>query len=260
MSLLIRYSKLALLLCLAQPASALPPDAPAITSRESLSADQVVENMVRMNLQRALALQNYQGTRVYRLQYRGFPGARSAEMVVGVKYESPGTKEFTIQSATGSKIIIDKVFKKLLQSEKEALEAENQTRNALTTANYHFTMVGYEASAEGSAARRPMYLLAVEPKTQSKFLYRGRIWVDAEDFAVARIEAEPAKNPSFWIKNTHIEHQYVKVKDFWLPATNHSATVVRLGGYADLEIEYKDYRITAASPLGNSSSMANAGR
>jgi hypothetical protein len=35
--------------------------------------------------------------------------------------KSPGTKEFIIQSETGSKLIIDRVFKKLLQSEKEAL-------------------------------------------------------------------------------------------------------------------------------------------
>ena len=55
------------------------------------------------------------------MEYRGFPGTRSAEMIVNVKYQSPGTKEFTIQSATGSTIIIDKVFKKLLEAEKEAL-------------------------------------------------------------------------------------------------------------------------------------------
>ena len=47
-------------------------------------------------------------------------------MIVDLKCESPRTKEFTIQSATGSKLIIDKVLKKLLQSEKEALEADNQ--------------------------------------------------------------------------------------------------------------------------------------
>src|SRR5947209_5511976 len=75
--------------------------------RSPLSGDQVVQKMAGMNLQRAQTLKNYQSTRVYRLQYRGFPGARSAEMVVAVKYEAPGTKEFTIQSATGSKLIIE---------------------------------------------------------------------------------------------------------------------------------------------------------
>jgi len=51
---------------------------------------------------------------------------------------------------------------------------------------------------------REDYVLNVVPKTGEKFLYRGKIWVDPKDFAVPRIEAEPAKNPSMWIKKTEI--------------------------------------------------------
>src|SRR6185437_7273856 len=93
-----------------------------------ISTEKVVENLVRRNLERAHALTAYQGVRTYRLEYRGFLGLRTAEMVVDVKYQSPGTKEFTVRSATGSKLIIEKVFKKLLESEKEALSEENQAR------------------------------------------------------------------------------------------------------------------------------------
>jgi hypothetical protein len=39
------------------------------------------------------------------------------------------------------------------------------------------------------------------------------------------------------------------VNDFWLPAYNHSATAVRLGGHADLTIEYKAYEITNVSQV-----------
>ncbi len=169
-------------------------------------------------------------------------------MVVAISYRAPGTKEFTIESATGSKLIIDKVFKRALQSEKEALETENQERTALNNDNYIFRMVGYE-SPPGSST----YVLAVEPRTNSKFLYRGRIWVDASDFAVTRIEAEPAKNPSFWIKNTEIVQIYSKVNNFWLPARNHSVTTIRLGGHADFTIDYENYQITDAAPLNDSS-------
>jgi len=203
-----------------------------------LNGDQVVEKLVRMNRQRAQELRGYQGSRTYHLDYRGFPGSRTAQMVVVVNYRSPQTKDFTIQSQSGSQLIIDRVFKKLLESEKEALEAENQTRTALNTDNYVFTLVGYESSAASS-----QYILALEPKVKSKFLYRGRIWVDGNDFAVTRIEAQPAKNPSFWTRNNEIEHVYVKVNDFWLPQRNHSVSWVRLGGRAELTIDYTDYRI-----------------
>jgi len=71
-----------------------------------LTTQQVVERLVGMNLRRAQALQSYRGTRTYRVEYRGFPGTRSAEMVVDVKYGT-ATKEFTIRSSSGSRVIID---------------------------------------------------------------------------------------------------------------------------------------------------------
>ena len=243
---------LLLLLCirLQPPASAQQQGMSVPVANAPLSIEQVVANLVRMNIERAQALHAYHGTRIYRVEYRGFPSTRSAEMVVDVKYQSPGTKEFTIQSATGSRMIIDKVFKKLLEAEKEALAAETQRRTALNGDNYDFTLVGRESTPFGS-----MYVLIVEPKTKDKFLYRGRIWVDAEDFAVVRLEAEPAKNPSFWTKSNEVDQIYMKVNDFWLPSSNHSITTIRLGGRAELTIQYNNYQITSADPVGNLTTM-----
>jgi hypothetical protein len=244
---------LSLILALWQPAGAQQPDTAPVANRAPLTAQEVVHNLVQMNLHRVQALHAYQGTRTYRVEYHGFPGTRSAEMVVNVKYLSPGTKDFIVQSATGSKLIIDKVFKKLLEAEKEALDAEIQRRSALTDDNYRFTLVGYESGFSGAT-----YVLNVEPRTKDKFLYRGRIWVDAGDFAVVRLEAEPAKNPSFWTKKAEIVQVYMKVSDFWLPAYNHSVTAIRLGGQAELTIDYKDYEIMGAS--GMSSLMLRSNR
>lgn len=216
------------------------PPTPTVELPHSLTVEEVVTNMVRRNVERAKRLGSFQGTRVYRLEYHGFPGSRSAEMVVDVKYQAPETKEFNIRSATGSNLLIQRVFKKLLESEKEAATEENQDRVVLNNDNYQFSLVDRENTPAGS-----FYILSVEPRTRNKLLYRGRIWVDATDFAVTRIEAAPAKNPSFWIKDTSIEHSYVKIGDFWLPASNRSTTTTRLGGHALLTIEYKDYRVTA---------------
>lgn len=228
-----------------QVAGAQPSDLPAGEPIIQLSTEDIVTNMVRRNLERAQALGAYQSTRIYRLDYHGFPGSRSAEMIVDVKYRSPGTKEFSIRSEKGSHLLIDRVFHRLLQSEKEALNEENQSRVALNTDNYHFTLAGSERTPAGS-----FYILSVEPVTNDKLLYRGRIWVDAEDFAVMRIEAAPAKNPSFWTKETKIEQVYTKVGDFWLPVSNRSTSAIRLGGRAYFTIDYQDYQITAATPVG----------
>jgi hypothetical protein len=235
-----------LCICVEQPIAA-QSVMPAARLPEQLTKEEIVSNMIRKNLERAQALSAFQGTRVYHLEHHGFPGSRSAEMIVDVKYQSPAKKEFTIRSSSGSKILIEKVFNKLLESEQEALTEENQSRVALNNENYSFTLAGQENTPAGS-----YYILAVEPRTTNKLLYRGRIWVDATDFAVARIEAAPAKRPSFWIKDTKIEHVYIKVGDFWLPTSNRSTSTTRLGGHAVLTIDYSDYRVIAAPARADS--------
>jgi outer membrane lipoprotein-sorting protein len=206
----------------------------------TLQLEEIVRNLQQKNAQRAAALTGFEGTRVYRMQYHGFPSDHDAEMQVNVIYHAPNAKQFTVVSSKGSKFIIDHVFKKLLEGEQEAANDENRRRTALSTENYEFSLAGYENSPEGGR-----YVLDLRPKTKNRFLYRGKIWVDAKDFAVVRMEGEPGKNPSFWIKKTEIAHKYVKVNDFWLPAENHTESIIRLGGTAILSIEYRDYKITS---------------
>jgi hypothetical protein len=208
------------------------------TQGTPLPVDQVVKRLQEKNAERAAVLTQYEATRVYRMQYRGFPSDREAEMVVTVDYHAPNSKQFKVLSQTGSKFILDHVFKKLLEGEQEASNEENRQHTALTSENYDFTLSSYEASPSGG-----QYILNIFPKTKNKFLYRGQIWIDARDFAVLRIKGEPARNPSFWIKKTEIEHSYTKVGSFWLPARNHTESVIRIGGVADLSIEYKNYKI-----------------
>jgi hypothetical protein len=153
-----------------------------------------------------------------------------------VHYTAPGNKSFEIISEGGSKMIRSNVFAKLLESEREAAHAENQRETALTEENYTFTLLGSRPTRYGGC-----YRLAVEPRRENKFLYRGEICVNAEDFAVESIDAEPTKNPSFWIKKTRIEHRYQKLGQFWLPASNRTVTNARLGGTATLNILYSGY-------------------
>jgi hypothetical protein len=113
-----------------------PADTLVTVPHIQLSTEEIVTHLIQRNLERARALSAYQGTRIYRLEYHGFPGSRAAEMTVDVKYVTPGTKEFSIRSEKGSQLIIDRVFKRMLQSEKEAASEENQSRVAINRDNY----------------------------------------------------------------------------------------------------------------------------
>jgi hypothetical protein len=226
---------LATLACAPAASPQAEPAAPA------LSGDQVVQHLMEKNQERAAALQHYIGKRSYRLEYHGFPATAEATMEVEVDFNAPASKHFTVVSATGSKLIQNRVFHRLLESEEQAGDSSNRKNTELGPANYNFSLAGTEGTN---------YVLNVEPKVESKFLYRGKIWVDAHDFAVTRIEAQPARNPSFWTTKSLIHHTYQKVDNgFYLPKENKTVTSVRLGGVATLTIDYQSYQVTASKPV-----------
>ena len=210
-------------------------DKPSISN---LTSDQIVAQIQRHNQSQAEGLKHYQSVRRYQVEYRGFSATVVAKMEVEVKYDALLGKSFRIVSQGGSKLLCEKVLKRAVESEIEA--SRDKDASALTQANYRFHLVGSE-----SLGGRPTYMLDVEPLTKSKFLYRGKIWVDAADFAVAKIEAEPAKNPSFWIARTLIRHTNARTGGFWLPEMNRSETKVRIGGMAVLTIDYGTYQIVS---------------
>lgn len=209
-----------------------------------LSVNQVVDKLQQKNAQRAAALAEFNSTRIYRIQYNSLFGSHDAEMVVKATYRAPDSKTFTVISQSGSRFVIDHVLKRLMESEQEYLNENNRQATEMDANNYKFRLAGYETTKDGA-----QYVLDLEPRSGNKFLYRGKIWVDAKDFAVVRMDGEPAKNPSLWIRKTEIHHRYIKVDDFWLPAENHTESLTRMGGRAVLSIEYKDYQITKASPI-----------
>jgi hypothetical protein len=225
-----------------------------ISAEPQTTLSRVVEKLVQKNAERAKALKSYYGRRVYELDYRGFPTTLRAEMTVEMTYNAPDRKEFNILSESGPKWMVKRVLKRLIETEREAQEAANRVSVELNPQNYEFTSLERQTSADGCA-----YVLGVQPKVPNKFLYRGRIWVHDEDFAVCRVEAEPAKNPSIWITKTEIRHNYQKIGDFWLPAENQSVSTLRLGGHATLTITYQNYEINTAHLVkeGNSTSAGH---
>jgi hypothetical protein len=202
-----------------------------------LTADEVLRRMVERNAQRALALESYRGTRIYHLEYHGL-SSTSAELVVAMVYRQPDEKTFCILSETGSELLQGRVLKRLLEAEVEAMQEDHRRMTAIGPENYDFRLVGYERTPE-----QDFYVLEVRPRSKSRFLLRGRIWVEGQDFAIVRMEGEPTKNPSWWTKRNLIQVTYEKIGEFWLPARTETNTQLRILGRSLLTIVYKDYEI-----------------
>lgn len=217
-------------------------DAPAA---QNPTVETIVSKLVAANSRRAEELRGYRSKRLYRLDYHGFLGSHSAQLTVEATYTAPDKKNFKIISQSGSKLLVNRVLLRLLDSEKEAFQQKNRSQMELNPKNYNFSFIQVQPSPDGDA-----YILDVQPRRQNKFLYSGKIWVNAKDFAVTRMEGEPATNPSLWTRRTKIEYTWTKIGDFWLPSHNRSVSQVRLGGNAVLTIDYSEYQTTRVNPAG----------
>ena len=161
---------------------------------------------------------------------------------MSVVCDADGAKHFHVVSEDGWKSANKHVLRKMLESESETSRPSNPSQETAGSRELRFRMVGAEL-----LGGRPAYVIDAIPKRDDKYLFRGRIWVDAEDFAVARAEGQPAKNPSFWTRSVHFVQQYRKRGSFWFPESTTSVTDARIFGTTDVSIRYFDY-----SPLSNS--------
>jgi hypothetical protein len=200
-----------------------------------LSADGVIAKLIDRNAQRDKLGAGYTGARRYVLENERLN--KRAEMLVSVRCDPDGRKHFEVVSEEGWKSANKRVVRKMLESETETSQPQIRTTTSLAPENYRFLMLGKD-----SLDARSVYVIQAVPKREDKYLFEGRIWVDAEDFAVVRIEGKPAKNPSFWTHSINFVQQYHKSGTFWFPLSTESVTDARIVGKTEVTISYFDYQ------------------
>lgn len=229
-----RFVLAAVLVCCAATRAQQSAPAEIPSAKSSTRGGELFTKLVEHNEQRTQALQEYTGTRLYEL--RNDKDEISAREVVRMEFRAPDTKTFQTVSAEGSVWIRKFVFKGLMKSEVGAAAGREHRDSSITPHNYTFRYLG-EQQLDG---RRSYFVYAI-PNRLDKYLFEGLIWIDAEDFAVAKIVGHPAKNPSFWIKRVDWTRQYGKFGDFWLPTKDTTLTDIRIFGKKKLVIEYRNY-------------------
>jgi len=206
----------------AQPAGRLP------------STDSVVAEMMQHNAVRQSQMTGYTVLR----RYVAINRKRRAEMLVRVACDRNGAEHFSILSEEGSRSIRHHVFPRLLKDESNTSRGGMRRSIRLTPANYRFRIIG-EAPIETG----PAYVIAVSPKSASRYSIEGRIWVDASDYAIVRVEGRPARRPSFWVRSAHFVRTYQKVGQFWLASSTRTRSRIWIFGDSELNIESFNYQL-----------------
>lgn len=206
--------------------------------RPGVSAVQIFDELVAQNSLRAAMLENYTALRTY--QVVDLQGKVHAEEVGRMEYVAPDQKKFVVTSEKGSIVVRRLALNALIASEIETAAGKQHHDSAISPANYSLNLIG-----EQLVGPYQCFVLQAIPKRSDKYLFEGKVWIDAEDYAVVRIEGRPAKKLSFWIQRADFVRQYQKIEDFWLAQRDMTFVDVRLYGKKVLTIDHHDYKVNS---------------
>lgn len=216
---------------------------PLLSPPPGMTGKAIVETMrLRERLRRA-ELEEYSDLRVYEVRDRS--GKVLAREAVTMHYLTPGREFFTTQAASGSWLVRDLVFKRLIESEKITSDGREHHDSAISPGNYHFTLVGVQ-----DIGPYHCFVLRAKPRRKGKYLFVGTLWINKQDYGVVRIAGHPARRPSFWIEHADFVRQYHDVEGFWLPTEDVTFVKVRFFGQRVLVIAHRTDSINGRSLAG----------
>jgi outer membrane lipoprotein-sorting protein len=163
----------------------------------------------------------YSVTREYKFFGDDQQHAKS-QVLAKVDFAPPDQKNYTIEQSSGSGQG-EKIARKVLDHEKKMMKGDNSS--ALSRENYDFEYLRCEP-----INGRRAYVLQLLPKRNEKNLIKGVAWVDAETFHPLRVEGEPMKSPSWWVKSVKYSFTFGPVADMWLQTGMQAVANVRLLG------------------------------
>ena len=193
----------------------------------ALSANEgIVAQMARAQAENRNHFHPYTVTREYKL-FRGNNRDEAKTLVIAeITAASADSKQYAIDNP-GESGFGEKIVRKMLDS--EVAFAKDSGSNAITRDNYDFVFV-----REDEFGGKRCYVLELLPRQNSKNLLRGTIWVDANTYLPYRVEGEPAKSPSWWLKDVHIVLLYGPVGTMWLQTSSEAEANVRILGVSTM--------------------------
>jgi hypothetical protein len=176
-------------------------------------------------------------TREYKFYHGDTTGDPKSEVVAEVSFVPPNTKSFDILNTRGSGRGTS-VVKHILESEAEL--AKDVTTNEVSRRNYEFALAG-DSNVNGHTC----HVLTLKPKREERSLFNGKVCVDAMSYRILKLEGQPSRSPSWWLKSTYITLTFGDVDGLWLPVATHGTSELRMFGRYTLASEKIGQRVGA---------------
>jgi hypothetical protein len=177
---------------------------------------------------------------------------QKAHVIANVTYLPPDHKQYEVESSHGG--MGEKVLRDVLDHETEKKDAKETARDEFSPDNYAFSLAGSE-DLDG----RKCFVLAMNPRRSDKDLLRGRVWIDAENFNIRRIEGNPSKSPSWWIRDLHILMSFSEVDGMWLRTFTQAVANVRFKGKFEMVARDISYHQVEQNVVRNDAARRRSG-
>ena len=216
--------------------------ASAQTGSAAPTLETIIARMAQARAENRTRFRPYFVTRDYDLFGKDESETKS-QVIAKVAFVPPDSKKYAIQEASGSRLG-QMIVRRILASEVEI--TKDYASTDLSPENYGFRFI-----REEDVNGRRCYVLELHPRRKDKHLLLGNVWVDANTYLIRRFEGQPARNPSWWVRDVHVELAYGDVGGMWLQTASKSTAKARiLGQYTVVsrDVTYQISEPTAAGP------------
>lgn len=175
-----------------------------------------------------------------------------AQVIASITYRPPDQNQYNIERSSGG--VGGRVLRDIVQKENES--GPKASHREISPQNYEFQLLGVE-TVEG----RNCYVLSLDPRRDEKDLIRGKLWLDAGDYRIHRLEGTAVKSPSWWIRDLHILMIFASVDGMWLHTFTQAIADVRFKGRYVMEsrdVQYSSAAETLSRRRRNPGMLAGA--
>jgi hypothetical protein len=220
-----------LILADSQPVPTLGPTAELLLMSPELALAAYQQRVV----EQARALAAYSAVTVVRAELPDT--SQQGEFELQRKFEAPHTLHFTPLHYSGDGFVKNNVITRLLQTEVDHVQKDDPSLTAISLANYKFNYRGLSRVND-----RTVHVYQVKPHKKRPGLFKGRVYLDAHNGSLVRVEGSVVKSPSFFVKHIEFWQDYLDVQSFTLPARIHSEATARIVGRTIVDIVHRDYQ------------------
>jgi Outer membrane lipoprotein-sorting protein len=165
----------------------------------------------------------------------------TSQVIAELTFVPPYLKSYAIRHANGTHIG-ETIVRRMLEG--QMAFAKDAGSTDISQDNYDFRFI-----REEDVNGHHCYVLELLPRRKAKNLLHGNIWVDANTYLLHRVEGEPVKSSSWWLRDVRIVLLFGYVGQMWMQTSSESTADVRIVGQYKMISQDVSYEIDQPSPV-----------